>query len=73
MLQVFSFFARQRRYLLPLRAVAVHAVLYGFVAGLTDGPTGHLHSQTCFRAPLDASLQLPAICIHCREPDTNES
>lgn len=60
-------------YSLALRAVAVHAVLYGLVAGLANGPTGHLYSQTCFCAPLDASFQLPALCIHCRETDTNKS
>lgn len=54
-------------YSLALGAVAVHAVLYGLVAGLADGPTGHLHSQARLCAPLDASLQLPALCIHCRE------
>lgn len=52
---------------LALRAVAVHAVLYRLVAGLADGPTWHLHGQTRLCAPLDASLQLPALCVHCRE------
>lgn len=54
-------------YSLALGAVAVHAVLYRLVAGLADSPTGHLYSQTRLCAPLDASLQLPALCIHCRE------
>ncbi len=56
-------------YSLALGAVAVHAVLYRLVAGLADGPTGHLYCQTRLCAPLNASLQLPAFCIHCRETD----
>lgn len=58
-------------YSLALGAVAVHAVLYGLVARLADRPARHLHGQTRLCAPLDASLQLPALCIHCREADTH--
>lgn len=50
-------------YSLALGAVAVHAVLYRLVARLADGPTRHLHGQTRLRAPLDASLELPALCV----------
>lgn len=65
---VFVWMNRSRLcYSLALGAVAVHAVLYGLVAGLSDGPTGHLYSQTRLCAPLDASLQLPAFCIYCRQ------
>lgn len=61
-------------YSLALGAVAVHAVLYGLVAGLADRPAGHLDRQTRLCAPLDASLQLPALCIHCREAtDTHKT
>lgn len=56
-------------YSLSFWAVAVHAVLDGLVAGLANSPAGHLHRQTRFGAPLDASLQLPAISLHCREPN----
>lgn len=52
------------RYSLALGAVAVHAVLYRLVAGLADGPAGHLHGQTRLCAPLDAPLQFPALCVH---------
>lgn len=48
-------------YLLALRTVAVHAVLDGLVAGLAQCPAGHLHSQACLCAPLDGSLQPPAV------------
>ena len=46
---------------LALGAVAVHAVLNGLVAGLAQGPAGHLHSQASLRAPLDGPLQPPAV------------
>lgn len=52
---------------LALGAVAVHAVLYGLVAGLADGAAGHLHSQPGLRAPLDGSLQPSALRVYCRE------
>ena len=46
---------------LALGAVAVHAVLNGLVAGLAQGPAGHLHCQAGLRAPLDGPLQPPAV------------
>lgn len=49
--------------LLSLGPVAVHAVLDGLVAGLTDGPAGHFDSQPRFCAPLDGSLESPTIPI----------
>lgn len=54
---------RRTSYSLALGAVAVHAVLYRLVARLADGPTRHLHGQTRLRAPLDASFELPALCV----------
>lgn len=48
-------------HLLALRAIAVHAVLNGLVAGLAQRPAGHLHCQARLRAPLDGPLQPPAV------------
>lgn len=56
---------RRMSHSLALGAVAVHAVLYRLVARLADGATRHLHGQTRLRAPLDASFELPALCVDC--------
>lgn len=53
---------------LALRAVAVHAVLDGLVAGLAQRPAGHLHRQARLRAPLDGPLQPPAVPFWAERP-----
>lgn len=50
--------------LLSLWSIAVHAVLNGFMAGLTDSPAGHFDSQPSFCAPLDGSFESPTISIY---------
>lgn len=47
---------------LSLRAIAVHAVLDGLMAGLAHGPAGHLHGQPRLRAALNA-LKPATLCI----------
>lgn len=47
---------------LALRAIAIHAVFDGLMAGLAQRPAGHLHGQSRLCAPLNGTLQPPAVC-----------
>lgn len=53
---------------LALRAIAIHAVLDGLMAGLAQCPAGHLHGQSCLCAPLNGTLQPPAVCCWAQGP-----
>lgn len=51
-------------YLLSLWAVAVHAAVSGFAAGLPGHSASHLYGQSCLRAPLDSAAQLLSSCFY---------
>lgn len=56
--------ARVFFYSLSLRAVAVHAAVSGFAAGLSGHPASHLYGQTRLCAPLDSAAQLLSSCFY---------
>jgi len=49
---------------LSLRAVAVHAAVSGFAAGLSGHSAPHLYGQTRLCAPLDSAAQLLSSCFY---------
>lgn len=56
-------YASALSYVLSLRSVAVHAVLDGLMARLSDCPAWHLHSESRLGAALNTPSELPTVRI----------